>query len=81
MIRISEDEWNMFVYENNLEDEICYRTNVYDNYIYRWETIQRSMVIGIVLLALLLLINAIVVKSILQYEYNINAKELALKKY
>gem|GEM_PF-4307468 len=79
MINIGESEWDMFLKDNNLEKEICYLTNSYGNYIYQWEFAQRKMFIGIVLVALLLLIDSMIIDSLLKYEYNVYAKEIILK--
>lgn len=57
-----------------------YQTNVYENYIYFWNVMKRNMLMGIVFLFILLLLEGLILKSILKYEYQINAKELLLSK-
>ncbi len=80
MLRIPQGEWEKFINENSLQNDVRYLTNCYENYMFQWTIAQRSMVIGIVLFAILLLMNMVIIRSVLQYEYDVNAKELTLKK-
>lgn len=80
MLDISKTEWKALLKDNDFEHEIAYRTNVYDNYIYHLKMIKRGILIGIVLLSILLLLESLIIRTILKYEYQINAIELSIKK-
>lgn len=80
MFNISDDEWNSFVKNNDYGNEIVYKTNVYENYIFHWQKLKRGIIIGSVLFLLLFVIEGIIVKNLIMYEYYVNSVELALKK-
>lgn len=80
MFKVSDDQWNTWIHENLFENKLYYRTNVYDNYMYHWKILKRDMFIGIVLFLILLLLEGSIIRTILNYEYNVNAVELSLKK-
>lgn len=80
MYALSESELQTFINENNLEGEIHSVTNVYENYIYHWTILKRSMCISIALCLLILCLEFIVIKYIIKLEYEANAIELSLKK-
>lgn len=77
---ITENEWKHFLENNNLESEIAYKTNVYENYLYKWNFLKRSLLIGIILSFILLILEATIIRTIINQEYNLNAVEIALKK-
>lgn len=79
MYSFSEEEFEAIATANNY-DYLHYRTNVYENYLYFWNIKKRNMLMGSVLLFILLLLEGLILKTILKYEYQLNAKELLLNK-
>lgn len=49
MYRISDFEWLEFLYKHNIENEICYKTNVYDNYLYTLAEKKRNIYVGLMI--------------------------------
>lgn len=80
MFLFSDEELDSIAYSNNYEKEFYYKTNVYENYMYYWEIEKRNMLMGIIFLSILLLLEGLILKVILKYEYQINAKEMLLRK-
>ncbi|MDR1018253.1 MAG: hypothetical protein LBM02_06080 [Lachnospiraceae bacterium] len=80
MLKISDKELKSFVKEYKLDDDIYYKTNVYDNYMNQLKTKQRTGLIGTVLLGILLLLNFVVDKNLISNDYTVNAVEKNLKK-
>lgn len=80
MYKISDDDWNQLISDNGFEDSLYYRTNVYDNYNYHWNIMKRNMMIGATLFMILLLLEGFIIKTILNYEYQVNAKKITLSK-
>lgn len=62
------------------DSRVSYVTNANENYLYHLETVKRNMITGAVFLVIILIINSIISKSMLYYEYSINAVENCLKK-
>lgn len=62
------------------EGHINYLTNANENYRYHLESAKRNMMAGGLFLAIILILNSVISKSMLYYEYNINAVENCLKK-
>ncbi|MDR1329286.1 MAG: hypothetical protein LBK23_06765 [Oscillospiraceae bacterium] len=60
--------------------ERSYTTNARENYMFRWELEKRTILIATVLTALVLALEAIVIRTILRFEYSVYSTELALKK-
>jgi len=80
MYLISDDEYQSFITNHNLIDEIHIKTNVYDLYKYNWSIIKRGIIISSVLLSLVLILELIIINLILRLEYEINSIELSIKK-
>lgn len=82
MYKIQDYEWEQFIENNHLSLSKAnnFKTNVYEHYIHQWNIYKKGIVIGCVLLIILLILEAIIIKTILNYEYSINAVEIALKK-
>lgn len=80
MYKITDNEWNEFIEEVDLKDNIHYKTNVYDNFEYQWEIVKRNLYTGVVFLVLMILLEIIVIFQILSYDYKVNAIILAIKK-
>lgn len=80
MYKIIDTKWKEFIKNPNLNNEVVYKTNVYEHYLYQWDFYKKGILIGIVLLIILFILEAIIIKTILNYEYSINSVEIALKK-
>ena len=80
IFNLSEEDWNNIINVHGVEDDIHYRTNIYENYMYQWRIEKRNIYISIILSALLLLLEVIVIKIILRYEYTLNAVYLVIMK-
>ncbi len=80
MYKIQDSYWEEFTKDAELKNEVAYKTNVYEHYLYQWSFYKKGMLIGVVLLIILLILEAIIIKTILNYEYSINSVEIALKK-
>lgn len=65
---------------SNFFGDMYYKTNVYENYKYFWNMMKRNMLMGIVFLMILLILEGLILRTVLKYEYQINAKELLLNK-
>lgn len=76
LFKVSEEE----LAKIDAEGHINYLTNANENYLYHLESAKRNMIAGGLFLAIILLLNAVISKSMLYYEYNINAVENCLKK-
>lgn len=55
-------------------------TNAQENYLFQLEGARRNMTVGIVFSALILAINLVILRSMVFYDYKINAAERTLKK-
>lgn len=62
------------------EGRINYLTNANENYLYHLESAKRNMIAGALFLVIILILNAVISKRMLYYEYSINAVENCLKK-
>ena len=80
MYKVSDKEFNEFVNKHNLQNEITSRTNVLEKYLYHLEIVKRAVFISFILSILTLLLEVILIKSILMFEYEVNAVELSVKK-
>ncbi|WP_141903960.1 DUF1430 domain-containing protein [Lysinibacillus sp. Y5S-8] len=80
MYKIIDTDWKAFIKNSNLNNEVVYKTNVYEHYLYQWDFYKKGILIGIVLLIILFILEAIIIKTILNYEYSINSVEIAIKK-
>ncbi len=80
VFNLTDTEYDNIIQENHFEEQLHYKTNVYENYLYFWTIMKRNMFMGIVLLAILFILEGLIIKSILKYEYTVHAKELLLNK-
>ena len=55
-------------------------TNVYDSYLYNLKIMERSLAANVFLSAFAIILNILISLTILKFEYEVNAKELAIKK-
>ncbi|MCI9596155.1 MAG: hypothetical protein HFE75_02450 [Firmicutes bacterium] len=80
MVNLTDSEWEGYLKQNGFTDEIAYRTNVYENYLHSWRMLKWGMVLGIVLLAIMFVMECFILYTTLYYEYRLNAMELSLQK-
>lgn len=80
LFKISNEELEKIISDYGLENEVYYRTNIYEHYLYKWQTVERNMVIGIVLFVVLLTLESTIISVIISYEYRVSAMELSLMK-
>lgn len=59
---------------------VNYFTNAQENYFFQLEGAKRNMIAGIIFSVLILAINLVILRSMVFYDYKINAVELTLKK-
>ena len=64
----------------DLNGQINYATNANENYLFHIESERRNVITGVVFLGLIVLLNSVISKSMLYYEYKIRAVEYTLKK-
>ncbi|MEM5606765.1 hypothetical protein AAHB51_30345 [Bacillus cereus] len=81
MYKISNEEFSQFVHKHYLTNQIVSKTNVLDNFNNKWNTAKRVLYINIVFSLLILFLECIIITAIIKLEYEVNAIELALKKY
>jgi putative ABC transport system permease protein len=80
LFKITDEEWDTLISEPDFESEIYYKTNAYDLYMHEWQLFKRNILIGTVLFAVLILLESIIIRTTIKYEYRVSAMELALKK-
>ncbi len=80
MYDISTQEWESFIREFQLEDQIISKSNVLDIYNHSWDMASRNMRMLMVLSIMLLLLEMALIMFIIRLEYQFNAVEMALKK-
>ncbi len=80
MYKISDDEFNKFVADHNLTNQIVSKTNVFENYENKWIIAKRILYMNFVFSILVLALEFIIINSIIKLEYEVNAIELAIKK-
>lgn len=80
LFNISDKEWLSFIAKHEFENETYYQTNAYDYYMHQWQLFKRNMFIGIVLFIVLIILESIIIRTIISYEYRVRAIELTLKK-
>lgn len=82
MIRATDDELISFAIKNNFSFENDYfnKLNVYDNYIHSLLRNEKTLVMMYLLMLILLIMESLLVSNVVKLEYNINSKELAIKR-
>ncbi|WP_041445072.1 hypothetical protein [Syntrophobotulus glycolicus] len=80
MYNIPEQDFNNFITEYQLSDQITVKSNALDVYEYNWTMISRNMKLVVILSIFLLALELALISFILKLEYQFNAMELALKK-
>ena len=80
MYNIPEQDFNNFIEEYQLSDQIVVKSNVLDVYEYNWAIMSRNMKLIVILSFFLLALEIALISFIIKLEYQFNAMELALKK-
>ncbi|WP_041445071.1 DUF1430 domain-containing protein [Syntrophobotulus glycolicus] len=80
MYNIPEQDFNNFITEYQLSDQIMAKSNALDIYEHNWTIISRNMKLVVILSIFLLALELALISFILKLEYQFNAMELALKK-
>ncbi|WP_041445070.1 DUF1430 domain-containing protein [Syntrophobotulus glycolicus] len=80
MFNIPEQDFNQFIAEYQLSDQIRVKSNALDVYEHNWTMISRNMKLVVILSIFLLTLEIGLIGFILKLEYQFNAMELALKK-
>lgn len=77
MIDDSSGKWERIAKENGIN---YVETNVWDYYCYRWNALERTIILNIVIIIIMTLMYLLVSCVIIKLEFKLNAKELAIKK-
>lgn len=80
MLDITDEEWQSFVSENNLQNDTVYKTNAYENFYNQWRVKRNSALLSAALICMMFLIEVILIRNILKFEFYVNARLLVLKK-
>lgn len=80
MYRLDGTLFNQFVKEQGMKDELVLETNVWDKYLFVWNSAKRLMIMNLVFAALVLSLELLIIGTILRLEYQVNAIELSIKK-
>lgn len=80
MYDISNRDWDLFIKDFELEDQITFKSNVLDVYESSWSLASRNMKLTMILSAFLLFLEMTLIFFIIRLEYQFNAIEMALKK-
>ena len=80
MYNIPEQDFNNFIEEYQLSDQIVVKSNVLDVYEYNWAIMSRNMKLIVILSFFLLALEIALISFLIKLEYRFNAMELALKK-
>ncbi|MDR0917341.1 MAG: hypothetical protein LBN02_09190 [Oscillospiraceae bacterium] len=80
MYRVTETEFRAFLAEMSVGGTMSHRTGALDNYDYQWQVEKKTLIVAVVMLALILALESVVIRTILKFEYRVYAAELALKK-
>lgn len=77
MVKGSSGRWEQFAGEHNIS---YVETNAWDYYCYRWESLSRTIIINIAIIAIMMFMYLLVSCVIINMEFKVNAKELVIKK-
>lgn len=80
MYDVTDRELSELISDVGFTDEIHYKTNVYEQYIFQWEVVRGALLAGLVILSLLLVLEIIMIRVILYFEYTVNSLEMSLRK-
>lgn len=79
MLQIDKNNWKNYLDKHQVCEDVCYLTNVYDNYNYQLKSYKRNILLGVAAFLLLILMEIIIIRTTLYYECNIHATELTIK--
>lgn len=77
---IAADDFDAFIEQNYLMNDIVIKTNVYELYLNHLSNLKRAAILSLVLSVFFVVLDFILIRFVLELEYSINAKELTLKK-
>jgi len=80
MFNIPEQDFNHFIAEYQMSDQIMVKSNALDVYEHNWAIISRNMKLVVILSIFLLVLEIALISFIIKLEYQFNAMELAMKK-
>lgn len=80
LYKIDEKIFEQFVEEYGLENHFHAITNVFEKYEYNWLILKRILYINLVFSLLILLLELIIIKTIINLEFKVNAMNLSIKK-
>jgi len=80
MYDIDDAAWEEYIAGSNANDNISYMTNVYENYLVKWQYKKRMLILGIGLFTALILFDMLITGVILRMEMKINAVSIIVKK-
>ncbi len=80
MYKIDEKVFNQFVEKNDLKNHFHALTNIFEKYEYNWFVLKRVLYINLIFSLLILLLEFIIIKTIINLEFKINAMSLSIKK-
>ncbi len=77
MVNGSSENWKLFADEKNIN---YVETNAWDYYCHRWESLSRTIIINVVIIAIMVFMYLLVSCVVIKMEFKVNAKELVIKK-
>lgn len=80
LYKIDQNEFNQFIKEYGLENHFHALTNAYEKYQYNWLVMKRICYMNFMFCLLILFLEFIIIKTIINLEFKINAVELSIKK-
>ncbi|MBQ1787088.1 MAG: hypothetical protein II005_10275 [Turicibacter sp.] len=80
MYDLTDEAFEQFIEEHELENQIVKQTNVWELYQYNWEIAKRCMKLVSLLSVFMILLESAMIVFILRLEYNFKAMEIVLKK-
>lgn len=80
MYKIDMNLFQQFITENELETQFHAITNVLEKYNYNWLIVKRTLYLNMIFGVLILLLEAIIIRTIINLEFKVNATEISLKK-
>ena len=80
MYDLTDEAFEQFIEEHELENQIVKQTNVWELYQYNWEIAKRCMKLVSLLSVFMILLESAMIVFILRLEYNFKAMEIVLEK-
>lgn len=80
MYKIDMNSFQQFITDNGLETHFHAITNVLEKYNYNWLILKRTLYLNMIFSILILLLETIIIRTIINLEFKVNATEISLKK-